>query len=564
MIAVVGGAIGAALFLLVLGPAIVDPSNLGWTMRHDLQTYVLAFTHFRHEPWTWPPGLIQGVGYPIGTSIGNADAVPIAAFALKPLEWLLPAPGQFLGAWLLLCYVLQGVFGVLLTRLATTDWRLQLLGAALLVQVPALIGRGGHPALSAHWLLLASLWLLIAEQRAPRPWHRAGWLIVAVVVAATQPYLAAMVLPLALAAVANRAWRRQGTAPLRTLLVDGGAVLVAMVAVFWLCGIFIFSSVDALQFEGVGLLSMNLLGPITSQGFSILLPDVPMAKPGQYEGHVYFGVGWLLMTAVAMVLAVRHREALPRLGVGWLAVLACTLMALSPVVTLGRATLVDLSAWAPASLAMFRSSGRFGWVTMYTAFAVATLVIASRLPRRAALGVFTAAALLQAVDLSGAYRAIHAREQSPEWTDYVSPIPSPAWQTIVPAYRHLVMLPPDMCATVWAPVAGPHLPFSLLAGTHGVTLNSGNSGRYDFRAVLRYCAETEAGLRAGRVDAESIYVLSPAMRAVLGAVATSVPMACGTLDGFDVCVSAATVGRWREAARRDGFEMTPLLPGSAR
>ena len=88
--ALAGGLLGAALFLAIDGPEIVRPTNLGWTMRHDLQTYVLAWTHFRHTPWQWPLGAVPAVGHPVGTSIGNADAIPVAAFALKPLQAVLP------------------------------------------------------------------------------------------------------------------------------------------------------------------------------------------------------------------------------------------------------------------------------------------------------------------------------------------------------------------------------------------------------------------------------------------------------------------------------------------
>ena len=48
----------------------------------------------------------------------------------------------------------------------------------------------------------------------------------------------------------------------------------------------------------------------------------------------------------------------------------------------------------------------------------------------------------------------------------------------MPHYRHLVMVPADMCASV-AAARRDHLPFSLRAGRHGVTVNSGNAGRYD-------------------------------------------------------------------------------------
>lgn len=554
-----GGLIGAALFVAVLGTAIVRPSNLGWTMRHDLQTYVLAWTHFRHEPWRWPPGRIDGIGYPVGTSIGNTDAIPVVAFALKPFQALMPEPSQFLGAWLLLCFVLQGVFGALLVGLATPDWRLRLLGAALFVQTPALFNRLGHPALCAHWLLLAAIWLLVDGMRSDRAWHRAAWLGLAALVGAVQPYLAGMVLLLALAAFANRAWRAgTWTRAAAGFAAESAAFGLVMGGVFWLCGYFLISSAD-LQFEGLGLLSMNLLGPIMGMGYTTLLPEIPLAVPGQYEGHVYFGMGWLVLTGVAVALRARAGMPVARFGAGWLAVAACTAIAVSPVVTFGAATLVDLREWAPASLATFRSSGRFGWVTMYTVFTFVALTLVTRLPRRAATAAFTAAIVVQGVDMSAAYRALHARERNPVWTDYDSPVKSAAWTVVVPAYRHLVMAPPDMCAAVWAPVAGPHLPFSLLAGTHGVTINSGNAGRYDTGAVLRYCATLEADVRAGRVSDDSVYVLSGAMRDVLTA-ATSVPLACGVLDGVDVCVTAASAARWRDEAGRAGFAPTAIAP----
>ncbi|MBP7777340.1 MAG: hypothetical protein KA371_09450 [Acidobacteria bacterium] len=560
--ALAGGLLGAALFLAIDGPEIVRPTNLGWTMRHDLQTYVLAWTHFRHTPWQWPLGAVPAVGHPVGTSIGNADAIPVAAFALKPLQAVLPEPFQYLGAWLLACFVLQGVFGALLVGLATPDWRLQVLGAALFVQVPALINRTGHPALCAHWLLLASIWLLVDGMRASRRWHVGAWLTLSALVAATQPYLAAMVLALAVSALGNRAWgQRPARRALAGLAANVLAVAVVTGLVFWQCGYFLVGSAGALQSAGLGYYSMNLLAPVIGMGYSTLLPEIPLATQGQYEGHVYFGLGWLLVTVVAIVVAARRRGAMPRLGLGWLAVAACTVMAVSPVVTFGAATLIDLNAWAPASMAMFRSSGRFGWVSMYAVFALTAMVVVSRLPRRTALAVLAGAVVLQAVDLSAAYRAIEGRRQSAWWTDYDSPMKSPAWEVLVPAYRHLAMAPPDMCTEVWAPAAGPHLPFSLMAGSHGVTINSGNAGRYDLAEVLRYCATLEADLRAGRVDDESLYVLSPAMRAVLGA-ATRRPLACGVLDGFDVCTAADTWSRWQVAASRAGFTATAVGPAA--
>jgi hypothetical protein len=553
---VLGGAVGAGLFVAVFGAAALRPTNLGWLMRHDTQTYVLAFHHFRREPWQWPPGAVRGVGHPVGTSIGNADAMPLAALPLKPFHGLLPDPLQFLGLWLLACFALQGVFGALLVARFTAAPVLQVLGAAMFVQTPALIARTGHTALCAHWLLLAALWLSLAREAHGRGAGLAPWLLVCAAAAATQPYLLVLVLGLAVAD-RLRAWRAGG--PATRALRDVGATAGVVAAVLWLCGYFLVGSTADYQLEGVGFYSMNLLGPLIPLGHSVWLPELPTATPGQYEGFVYFGVGWLALSATAAGLLAARRSALPRLGPGWLAVAGFLVLAIGPVVTLGSRVLLDLLAWSPPQLAVFRSSGRFGWLPMYVVFTVALAAIVRALPRRAAAAVLAAAVAVQAVDLSGQYGRLRARAHDPAWTEWRTPLADPAWAMLVASHAHLVMAPPDMCAGVWAAPVGPHLPFSLLAGLHGATVNSGNAGRYDVGGVLRACAALRADLDAGQLRDDSLYVLSPPVRAQLGA-ATTVPLACGVLDGFDVCATAASYERWRAAAVRAGMAIQLVHP----
>ena len=358
----VGGALGAVFCLAVFGPAMVRPTNLGWTMRHDTQTYVLAFHHFRREPWQWPPGAISGVGYPVGTSVGNSDAIPVVAFPLKLLHGALPDPLQYLGAWVLLCYVLQGLFGVLLVRQATADPWLQVMGSALFVQAPALLNRFGHTALCAHFTLLAAIW--IATDRVHGwSWRLGAWLLLCAATAAIQPYIAVMVVGLALAMVASDAWidRRAGGAVIRFAGALVGIIGVT-VAVFWICGYFLVGSATDLGLEGFGYFSMNLLSPVNGQGYSGLLPAFASATPGQDEGLVYFGLGWLALTAVALGLTIRGRGGWPRLRLGWIVVAGFLLLAISPVVTFGPLVVVDLQPWTPRdSPCSGRADASLGW-----------------------------------------------------------------------------------------------------------------------------------------------------------------------------------------------------------
>jgi hypothetical protein len=301
---------------------------------------------------------------------------------------------------------------------------------------------------------------------------------------------------------------------------------------------------------------MNLLSPVIALSYGRLLPAIPMVSPDQYEGLVYFGVGWLALALVAVAGRVARHRALPPLGLAWLGVAGATLLAVSPIVTFGSHVVADLSAWSPPQMAMFRSSGRFAWLPMYLAFAAILRVVVAWLPRRAATGVLALALALQMIDGWPVYRSIYARERSSAWTTYANPLSSPAWDVITPHYRHVVMVPPDMCVAVWPDPVAPHLPFSMLAARHGATVNSGNAGRYDAAAVARYCAGLEADVRGARLADDSLYVLSPPMRQALTVAAQPGAVACETLDGFAVCVTAGSYEAWRRG-ESSGFRTLP-------
>lgn len=555
-------AIGGGLFLVVFGTPLLDPGNIGWLMRHDSQTYYLAFEHFRREPWHWPPGTIANIGYPVGTSIGNTDGIPLVAMPLKLAAAWLPTPFQFLGIWLFACWVLQGVFGALLARQASSSRVAQALAGALFVLAPPLLHRTGHAALCAHWTWLAALWLLFARDTVAPVNRLAGWCVLSAVTAAIQPYLAVGVLGLGLCAAANEIWSAPDRAMRWRASGLAALLLAATAATLWATGIFTVGSGD-LRREGLGYFSMNLLAPVMSMGYSQWLPAVPMATPGQGEGFLYFGAGWLALIPLAALAAALGRavsgelRVVPRLGWAWVGLAAFTLLALSPVVTAGPRVLADLNAWTPPALAALRSSGRFGWLAMYLVFALAVRALVLRLPRPAAAALLLCALALQLGDLRLALSGVWHRERSPEWTRYQSPL-SATWDGVMPAYRHLVMAPPDMCGPAWPLPAGEHLPFSMLAARHGASINSGNAGRYDAAAVLRYCAAESRAIAQGDVDDQSLYVLSPSMRATLAGAATT-PVTCGRLDAFDVCVTTASLARW-PAESASVFTAAPARP----
>lgn len=542
-----GGAVfGAAFFAWIAGARVLDPTQIDWLMKGDWVPHHFGWHFFRVEPWHWPPGTVRGYYAPLGTSIGLTDSIPLAAYLLKPVSAWLPPDVQYLGAWLLLSFTLQGALGArLVGRWVDSGW-IQAIGGAFCVLMPSLLARVGHTALCSHWLIL---WALLAATRPADPRSPIlGWAALGLAAGLTQPYLAAMVLAVLAAAAAG------GSGPRAHRAAAFGVALVSTVVGWWLSGMFILGGgAGAFTEGGLGYYSMNLIAYVNPLGWSSLLPSLPLAGAGQEaESFHYLGAGTLALVtaAIGMWLSGRVRGGPPPVRV-WpplvvVAAAALAVFALSPVVTLGPWVLVDANgAWA-APLATFRASGRFGWPLGYLLAVWAVATVARRLARPAALAVLGAALALQMIDLNAAHLVRWRAARDPAFHSWPRLFDSPRWDVIAAHYRHVELVPPPQCGQ--API--PYEPALRLAVDHGMTVNAGVIARRDLGAQRRACAAADAAIDAVRLRDDTLYVVSEPAAAVLRRMGgTSV--ACGRIAAVWFCTTAVSHALWADRAPFD-------------
>src|SRR5690606_13942622 len=142
---------------------IVNPENISWLMsaRHDWGQHYLGWALYRNEPWTFPLGSIEAICYPSGTNVGYMDSNPLLAFIFKIFSFALPEDFQYLGAWLFFCYLMTAYYTVKILKLYSINTVYIVLAALLIVFNPVLVYRVMHPALCAHWLILAGIYLYL-------------------------------------------------------------------------------------------------------------------------------------------------------------------------------------------------------------------------------------------------------------------------------------------------------------------------------------------------------------------------------------------------------------------
>lgn len=241
------------------------------------------------------------------------------------------------------------------------------MGTLFFVLSPVLINCLGHPALYAHWLLLAGLWMYFRAWDKLSPYQPLKiWILLITISALVHPYLAVMLLGLATAFYA-RFWLVDYNctithAVLQILLLGSTTLLI-----WWQVGYFLVEHKNMTGVE-LGYYSMNLLAPINAMGGgSVLLKDMPVATGGQYEGFNYLGAGVLLMGIWVLYELKKFpgatvKKLLPLFVVS----LGFTLLAVSNKVTFGNHVLIDFQHELLKVLASFQSSGRFFLPVNYT------------------------------------------------------------------------------------------------------------------------------------------------------------------------------------------------------
>ena len=543
----IAGGIGGAFFAWIAGWRVISPTSIAWVMKLDWQHHFIAWHFFRDEPWQYPPGLISTYYAPIGTAIGFTDSVPLAALTLKPFSSLLPHPFQFLGGWLLVCFVLQGMVGASITQLWTRNVALQVAGGVLFLLVPTLLERVGHVALTSHFLLLASLWLYFRE--ATRPASLGECAALGLIAGLIHPYLAVMALAVVVALSLRRLMRDHTSiaSKVRSAALPVFGCLAGLIAGWWTSGLLSIPGASDLISVGLSQYSMNVLSPIAPAGWSLLLPEVPLANEFQsFEGFQYLGAGLLALLPVAVGLVLWRRDW------QWRTVIPLTLVcaisavyALSPRVTVGSRVLIDLTSPALERLAVFRVTGRFFWPAAYAIVAFLIWAVVTRLRPAAALAVLSAAIGLQLLDVGAHYETVRTTAHSDAFHAWPQSLQSPLWRTALPHYRRLLMYPPEQCG----PAPMPYIQPAFLAANFGLSINTGHPARANRAARRAYCQQLGQDWERGVVADDAVYLLSPAWLQLFRDAARQ-PVICTDIDRMPVCVTEASYAQWRPDAVR--------------
>jgi hypothetical protein len=524
---------GALLFGAVMGSAIIEPGKLEWLAGDKTSASYIGWLFFRHQPWTWPLGVLHGAGAP-ASSLLNIDSIPLLAVFFKLLGRGLPADFQYMGMWLAACYVLQGLFAWRLLALFTRNKMTVAAGTMLFLLSPILLLQAQADfALSAHWMLLAALYLYYASPNHRRPWQ---WLALMALAITVQGYLAVMVF------AAGVAWlfRRDGTKESMSPVAAGFRVawaVACLLVLAWLAGYF------AVPWHPVASRHepMNMLAPLMPLGAGpFRMSGHGMADGVQQQGFNYLGLGVLGALAISMgfLASPRYRSVrtaeLPTTDMPLIA--ACVVLALfavSGTLGLGSHTLHVLAPDSmPGRILDFPDyPGRLFWLGYYV-LVLAALRGMMWLPPRTmtlALGLVVA---LQLVDLMPYLHAMHAASITRMKQVGFPHLDSPFWQEARSRYGRLHVIPGDVDDAAL-------IDYGYLVAARGFGVDAPNDDGGE-PALLRARQQYADAFMHGQLDPGSLYLVSFATWQKLQASPDRFPVSTGVgiVDGMTIVAPA--------------------------
>ena len=504
--------IGAIAFLIIAGPRFLDPTNVAWLVGGDPLQHYLGWAFYRNGPWTWPVGLSPLYGMEFSNSIVFTDSIPLLAIPFKAISQFLPQPFQYLGIWVLLCFVLQAYFAFRLIGLITNSLAIQCLGSILFLFSPPLIFRLSlHESLMGHFLILAALYINLKPlndeitQKRIHP-HSIAWILLLAIAIMVHFYLVVMVLALWIADLLKRAFLQKSTS-FSAALIEIVTVLLVMALVAWQVGYFAIESASGTT-RGFGDFRTNLLALFNSRGWSYWLRPIPLrdsVEAATGEGFQYLGAGSLLLLLGAVYAVITGK--IQFLGTIRLAfnsyfflmviLITLALISFSNYVGFGPWNLrVPLPDFLLSILSIVRSSSRLFWPMYYTILLMIIYVLIKAYSSRSVMILFAAAAILQVIDTSAGWLPIREKVSLISSSQFKTKLQNPFWKNAGQHYQHIVTTGGQ---ENWEE-------FGIYASENRMSTNIAHIARVDYKKSEQSFSKVNQQLHQGPLDLKTLYV----------------------------------------------------------
>jgi Family of unknown function (DUF6311) len=442
-----------ALFIIHFsyGLSIINPNNINWIMsvHHDWGTHYLGWAFYRYDPWTFPLGYTSSYNYPLGTNVGFTDTIPLLAFIFKPFSSILPDDFQYFGIWLFVCHFLTAVFTFKIFDLFKVNKWITLFAVILLAANPVLLIRCIHPALSAHFLIVASIYnyLKPSDYKSSRSIN-INQIFLFFLAGTVNPYISVMIFGFNFILPLKHYFIDKSISIKKIILYP--IISISAVMIFWIVFgmVELNNSTNLASAESFNFFSFNLNSFFNSYGYySKFFPDFGRKDDRQYEGFAYLGIGIMIIIFISTIF-VFSKVYQKKLSITkfykyillFILCIAFFLFAITNEVTYGTNTILTLPL--PSLIQklgfIFRASGRFVWPLYYSVLIFSILILTKiKINPKILICLLFTLTSLQLYDIQNLFS---------QWNlpsgNYYSPLSDKKWISVIEKFKNVIIYPP--------------------------------------------------------------------------------------------------------------------------
>ena len=422
-------------FFWLFGTKTLDFFNIGLVTRGgDFSVTYMGSVLYRIDEWRWPIFTHMNLAYPYGISVHGTDGSPLLSVIFKLLTTLfgLSPEVQFVGIWMLICYILQAYVSVLIFRHAFKSKWLTVIGAMFFVSAPIMMMRVFvHINLMAHFILLFAILLWMNNKLGRKEWFYMALLLSLGIL--TCPYFLpmqagffALLIYQKLIVEKTLSWPKMIT----------GLILLAATFFGWYYLLGMMTTEQQIAsggWRGVCLNLTALFNPTWSRS-QVINTLTPKAD---FDADNYFGLGLLLCLCFLFphVKDLFKRENLRKHWTLSLLLLGFTLFALSTEIKLGTTVVFDYNPGTQINWlgSVFRYSGRFFWPIWYLLAFFLLKTLAAKFPK----GAWLILPLILSIQLWDLYPTYKEKQKFVRTSKpYVYPLKSAEWDRITNQYEN--------------------------------------------------------------------------------------------------------------------------------
>jgi hypothetical protein len=536
------------IFQIKYGLQVLLPTNISWlmTILDDWGQHYLGWLFYQNEPWHFPLGHIDKMYYPLGTNVGFTDSIPLLCLFFKLFAPLLPANFQFLGIWLFLCHLLAAYYTIRLLQLFKVSHLITFAAVVLVAANPVLIYRGMHPALCAHWMLIASFYLYFSDPRVVKVKRILTYQFILLMIAVlVNPYIGFMVLGLSVTLLVKIAFFDKAITRKRF----AGSLAVALFSIllaWFLVGLIEFGKKEDLGVQGAyGLYGFNLNSLYNAKGYSTFLPDFKEVSWHQFESYMYLGLGVILLLFFLLFYAL-YEIALKRIvirgGAAWRArlrlnntsaipllvfVILVSVFAITNVVSINDKVLFRLPV--PSILTklgeVFRASCRFFWIPYYLILLFSIIAFAKlKINSLGKTAMIILVVLIQLIDIRP---ILNPRKMT--YGAYYPPLDK-NWTRLMAPFDNIVFYPPFESQQL---TQMDYEYFCFLAARSRKGINIGYVARADHGAMKLYSDSLSSSLENGMpLRPKTLYITTQPYLDHFSLLLQSGGASLNTVDGY--------------------------------